>query len=50
MKRFVLRCYLNRSRIPEEYDLDGDMVKNARNALILEITIDHMSGKHVREK
>lgn len=35
---------------PEEYDLDGDMVKNARNALILEITIDHMSGKHVREK
>jgi len=35
---------------PEGYDLEEDMAKNARNALILEITIDHMSGKHVREK
>ena len=35
---------------PEGYDLEEDMVKNARNALILEITVDHMSGKHVREK
>ena len=35
---------------PEGYDLEEDMAKNARNALIMEITIDHMSGKHVREK
>ena len=35
---------------PEAYNLEEDMAKNARNALILEITIDHMSGKHVREK
>lgn len=35
---------------PEGYDLEGDMARNARNALIMEITIDHMSGKHVREK
>ena len=35
---------------PEGYDMEGDMAKNARNALIQEITIDHMSGKHVREK
>ena len=35
---------------PEGYDLEGDMMKNACNALILVITIDHMSGKHVREK
>lgn len=35
---------------PEGYDLEGDMAKNARNALIMEIKIDHMSGKHVREK
>ena len=35
---------------PEGYDLEGDMAKNARNALILEISIDHISGKHVREK
>lgn len=35
---------------PEGYDLEKDMADNARNALILEISIDHMSGKHVREK
>ena len=35
---------------PEGYDIEGDMSKNARNALVLEIRIDHMSGKHVREK
>lgn len=35
---------------PEGYDIEGDMSKNAGNALIMEITIDHMSGKHVREK
>ena len=35
---------------PEGYDLEKDMANNARNALIMEISIDHMSGKHVREK
>ena len=35
---------------PEGYDLEKDMTKNAPNALIMVITIDHMSGKHVREK
>ncbi|MBR0287078.1 MAG: hypothetical protein IJQ96_08685 [Bacteroidales bacterium] len=35
---------------PEGYDLERDMAKNARNALTMGITIDHMSGKHVREK
>ena len=35
---------------PEGYDLERDMANNARNALIMEISIDHMSGKHVREK
>ena len=35
---------------PEGYDIESDMAKNARNALIMEITIVHMSGKHVREK
>ena len=34
----------------EGYDIEKDMANNAQNALILEITIDHMSGKHVREK
>ena len=35
---------------PEGYDLEGDIVKNAPNALVLELSIDHLSGKHVREK
>ena len=35
---------------PEGYDLEKDMRNNAPNALVMEITIDHMSGKHVREK
>ena len=35
---------------PEGYDLEKDMRNNAQNALVMEITIDHISGKHVREK
>ena len=35
---------------PEGYDLERDMIKNAPNALIMAISIDHLSGKHVREK
>ena len=35
---------------PEGYDLEKDMAKNAGNALILELSIDHVTGKHVREK
>ena len=35
---------------PEGYDLEKDMANNAPNALVMEITIDHMSGKRVREK
>ena len=35
---------------PEGYNLEKDMAKNAGSALILELSIDHMTGKHVREK
>ena len=35
---------------PSGYDIETDMKRNARHALILELTIDHMSGKRVREK
>ena len=35
---------------PGGYDIERDMVKNAPNALIMAISIDHLSGKHVREK
>lgn len=35
---------------PEGYDIDADMVRNAPRALVLELAIEHMTGKHVREK
>ena len=35
---------------PEGYDLENDMKKNGPQADIIEITIEHMSGKKVREK
>lgn len=35
---------------PDGYDLEGDMIKNAPRALVMEFIIEHMSGKHVREK
>ncbi len=35
---------------PEGYDLEADMVKNAPRAEVLELTIEHMTGKRVREK
>ena len=41
---------LGKKYFPEGYDIDTDMVRNAPRALVLELTIEHMSGKHVREK
>lgn len=35
---------------PEGYDMETDITRNGPHALILELTIDHVSGKHVREK
>ena len=35
---------------PEGYDIEGDIQRNGPKALIIEITPDHISGKHVREK
>jgi len=35
---------------PEGYDIEADIRRNGPNALIIEITPDHISGKHVREK
>ena len=48
-KNALLRT-LGAKFFPAGYDLDTDMAKNAPRALILELTIDLMSGKHVREK
>ncbi len=35
---------------PQGYDLEDDMRKNAPRALVLQLRVEHMSGKHVREK
>ena len=45
----VLRA-LGSKYFPEGYDMETDIVRNGPHALILELTIDHVSGKHVREK
>ena len=35
---------------PQDYDIDADMAQDGPNAFILELQIEHMSGKRVREK
>ena len=35
---------------PDGYDMEADMQRNAPRALILVFSIEHMSGKRVREK
>lgn len=35
---------------PEGYDLEDDMMKNGPRAFVLELQIEHLSGKRVREK
>jgi hypothetical protein len=41
---------LARKYFPEGYDTEADILRNGPRAEILEFTIDHMSGKAVREK
>lgn len=35
---------------PDGYDIDADMLKNAPRAELLEFSIEHFTGKRVREK
>ena len=35
---------------PANYDLEADMTKNAPHAEVLELTVEHITGKKVREK
>ena len=49
-RRNALLRALGAKLFPAGYDVEADMEKNAHRALILELTIDHMSGKRVREK
>ena len=41
---------LGEKYFPEGYDIDADMRKNSSQAIVLEFSIDHMTGKRVREK
>ena len=41
---------LGRKYFPDGYDTESDIVRNGPKAEILEFTIEHMSGKAVREK
>ena len=46
------RCLveLGKKYFPDGYDIDTDMKRNAPRAEVLEFTIEHISGKKVREK
>ena len=35
---------------PGDYDLEGDLRKNGPQAVVLELTPEHMTGKRIREK
>jgi len=41
---------LGRKYFPEGYDLEGDLTKNGPRAAVLDFTVEHMTGKRVREK
>ena len=41
---------LGKKYFPDGYDTEGDILKNGSRAEMLEFTIDHLSGKAVREK
>ena len=41
---------LGKRFFPDGYDTEADIVKNGLRAEMLEFTIDHLSGKAVREK
>ena len=41
---------LGKKYFPSEVDLEEEMAKNAQNAAVIELTIEHMTGKKVREK
>ncbi|MBO7673473.1 MAG: pyridoxamine 5'-phosphate oxidase family protein [Atopobiaceae bacterium] len=35
---------------PSDYDTEGDIARSFAHVAVLELTIEHMTGKHVREK
>ena len=49
-ERLLRLRQLGRKYFPDTYDLEGDMKKDGPHAEILEFTIEHCTGKRVREK
>ena len=49
LKNASLRL-LGAKYFPQDYDINADMAQDAPNALVLELQIEHLSGKRVREK
>jgi len=45
----ILRA-LGEKYYPEGYDIEHDMQKNGPRALVLELCIEYITGKHVKEK
>lgn len=35
---------------PQGYDIEGDIQKNLARVAVLQLSVEHMTGKHVREK
>ena len=46
----ILLRKLGKKYFPEGYDLENDMRRNAPRAAVLELTVEHMTGKRVKEK
>ena len=46
----VILQALGEKYFPEGYDIEHDMQKNGPRALVLELCIDHITGKYVKEK
>ncbi len=49
-ERHSLLRQLGKKYFPEGYDMESDMRRNAGHARVLAFSIEHMSGKRVREK
>ena len=49
-RRDALLRALGTKLFPAGYDLEADMARNASRATVLELVIDHISGKKIREK
>ena len=49
-ERLVRLRSLARKYFPEGYDIESDITRNGPHAEILEFTIEHISGKAVKEK